>query len=59
MLIPMVFVRIHLGQEMRAHTWENPDIHQIEMLNLAKQEDWLKETQKNCPIKVIQATARM
>ena len=60
MLIPMVFfVRIHLGQEMRAHTRENPDIHQIETLNLAKQDDWLKETQTRCPVTVVQATARM
>ena len=58
--VPMVFfARIHLGQEMHAHTWENPEIHQIQTLNLAKQDDWLKETQKKCPIKVIQATARI
>ena len=53
------FAIIHLGQEMHAHTWENPKIHQIQTLNLAKQDDWLKETQKKCPIKVIQATARI
>ena len=43
---------------MHAHTWENSEIRQIQILNQAKQDDWPKETQKKCPIKVIQTTLR-
>ena len=43
---------------MHAHTWENSEIRQIQILNQAKQDDWPKETQKKCPIEVIQTTLR-
>ena len=43
---------------MRMHTWEDPEINQIQTQNQAKQDDWSKETQKKCPIKVIQTTTR-
>ena len=43
---------------MHAHTWENPELYQIWTLNQANQNDWPKETQKKCPIKVIQTATR-
>ena len=45
--------RIHLGQEMHAHTWEDPEIYQIWTVNQANQNDWPKKTWKKYPIKVI------
>ena len=39
---------------MCTHTGEDPKIHPIQTQNQAKQDDWPKETQKKCPIKVIQ-----
>ena len=36
------------------HTWEVPEIYQIQTQNQATQSDWPKEIQKKCPIKVIQ-----
>ena len=39
---------------MSMHTWEVPEIYQIQTQNQAKQSDWPKEIQKKCPIKVIQ-----
>ena len=32
------------------HSWEEPEIHQIQTLNQANQNDWPKETRKKCPI---------
>ena len=43
---------------MRVHTWEDPEIYQIWTVNQANQHDWSKETQKKCPIKVIQVATR-
>ena len=43
---------------MCTHTWENLEIYQIQTLNQANQNDWSKETQKKCPIKVIQTATR-
>ena len=40
------------------YTWEETEINQIWTLNQAIQHDWLKETQKKCPINVIQTTMR-
>ena len=40
------------------HTWEDPEIYQIRTPNQAKQDDWSKESQEKCPIKVIQTTTR-
>ena len=50
--------RIHLGQEMHAHTWEDPEIYQIWTVNQANQNDWPKETWKKYTTKVIQTTTR-
>ena len=36
------------------HTWEDSQINQILTQNQAEQDNWLNETQKNCPMKVIQ-----
>ena len=44
---------------MCTHTWDDPEIYQRWTLNLAKQDDWWKETQKECPIKVIQTTTKL
>ena len=41
---------------MCTHTGEDPKIYPIQTQNQAKQDDWPKETQKKCPIKVIQTT---
>ena len=38
------------------HSWEDPEIYQIQTQNQAKQDDWPKETQKKCPTKVNQTT---
>ena len=43
---------------MREHTWEDPEIQQIWTVNQANQNDWSKETRKNCLIKVIQPATR-
>ena len=40
-------------------TWEDPEIYQIWTVNQANQNDWLKETQKRCPIKAIQTSMRV
>ena len=50
--------RVHLGSEMCEHTWEDPEIYQIWIVNQADLNDWPKEIQKKCLIKVIQ-TAKM
>ena len=55
---PSLCGRIHLGEEMRVHKWEDPEIHQIWTVNQANQNNWPNETQKKCPIKVIQTTLR-
>ena len=55
---PSLCGRIHLGEEMCVHKWEDPEIHQIWTVNQANQHDWPNETQKKCPIKVIQTTMR-
>ena len=44
---------------MNVHTWEDPEIYQIWTVNQANQNDWLKETQKKHPIKVIQTASRV
>ena len=31
------------------HTWEDPEIYQIRILNQANQNDWPKKTRKKCP----------
>ena len=55
MLLPIgLFARIHPG----THTWEDPEINPIQAQNQAKQVDWLKETQKKCPVNMIQTTRR-
>ena len=43
---------------MCVHTWADPEIYQIRTLNQANQNDWPKETQKKCPIKVVQTATR-
>ena len=40
------------------HTWEDPEIHQIQTRNQTKQDDWPKETWKKIPHKVIQTASR-
>jgi len=45
--------RVHLGSEMCEHTWEDPEIYQIWTVNQAGLNDWPKEIQKKCLIKVI------
>ena len=45
--------RIHLGSEMRAHTWKVPELYQIWTVTQENQTDWPKETRKKCSIKVI------
>ena len=37
---------------------EDPEISQIKAVNPANQNDWPRETQKKCPIKVIQTATR-
>ena len=44
---------------MHAYTWEGPAIFQIWTVNQTNQNDWPKETQKKCPIKVIQTAVRL
>ena len=44
---------------MRMHTGEDPEVYQIRTQNQAKQDNWSKETQKKCPIKVIQTSTRV
>ena len=51
-----LFSEICLGQQMHAHTWEDPKIYQIWTVNQANQNDQPKENQKKCPVKVIQIT---
>ena len=43
---------------MCAQTWKDPEINQIRNQNQANQDNWPKETWKNCCIKVIQTTMR-
>ena len=50
--------RIHLGQEMHTHTWEDPEVHQIWTVNQASQNDWPKETWRKYHIKITQTVAR-
>ena len=45
-------------RDVGAHTWEDPEMYQIWTQNQTKQDDWSKETQKKCPIKMIQTTIR-
>ena len=54
-----LFGRVHLGSEMCEHTWEDPEIYQIWTVNQADLNDWLKEIQKKCLIKVIQTAKRV
>ena len=53
-----LFGWIHLGYERLGHTWEDPEIYQIWAVNQTNQNDWPKEIQKKCPIKVIQTAMR-
>ena len=50
--------KLHLDWEMCVHTWEDPEVYQIWTLNQGNQNDWPKETQKKCPIKVVQTVRR-
>ena len=43
---------------MHAYAWEGSEIYQIWTVNEANQSDWPKETQKKCPVKVIQTAMR-
>ena len=43
---------------MRVHTWEDLEIYHLRTVNQASQNDWPKETQKKCPMKVIQTARR-
>ena len=45
--------------EMCEQTWEKPEIYQIWTVNQANQNDWTKETRKNCSIEVIHTTTRV
>ena len=45
--------------EMCEQTWEDPEIYQIRTVNQANQNDWTKETRKNCSIEVIHTTTRV
>ena len=58
-LLRCLFGKIHLGQEMLIHIWEEPEIYQIWTVNQAYQNDWPKETWKKYPIKIIQTAIRM
>ena len=40
-------------------TWADPEIRQIQTRDQSKQDDWPKETQKKCPIYVLQTTMRV
>ena len=40
-------------EEIHMHTWEDPEINQIQTQNQRNENDWPKETQKKCSIKVI------
>ena len=51
--------RIHVCWEMHAHTWKDPEIYQIWIVNQANQKNWPKDNQKKCPIKVIQIATRV
>ena len=46
-----LFSGIHLGWQMPVHTWDDPEIDQIWILNQINQNGWPKETWKKCPIK--------
>ena len=54
-----LFGEIHLGWEIHAHTWEDPEIYQIQTVSQANQNDWSKETWNKYPIKVIQTAMRV
>ena len=43
---------------MSAPTWEDPEIYQIWTLSQANKYNWPKETQRKCPIEVIQTAMR-
>ena len=43
---------------MGAHTWEDPEIRWKWTVNKDNQDNWPKEAQKKCPIKVIQNAMR-
>ena len=51
--------RIHLGYEVYAHTWEDPEIYQIWTVSQVNQNAWPKEIQKKYPIKFIQTTMKV
>ena len=44
-----LFSGTYLGGEMRMHTWEDPEIYQIQTQNQANQNAWPKETRRNAP----------
>ena len=54
-----LFSEICLGQQMHAHTWEDPKIYQIWTVNQANQSDWLKGTWKKYVRKVIKTATRV
>ena len=43
---------------MPAHTWEDPEIYQIGIVNQANQNDWPKEIWRKQPIKAMQTAMR-
>ena len=44
---------------MPVHTSQDPEIYQTQILDQENENDWPKETQKKCPIKVTQTTTRV
>ena len=53
------FTRTHLGWETPTCTWEDPEIYQMWVQSQASQSDWSNETEKKCPIKLMQTTTRV
>ena len=51
-------VKSILAKGMHANTWGDLEIHQMWTVNQGDQNDWPKETQKKCPMKVIQTATR-
>ena len=53
-----LFTGIHFDWEISAHTWEEPEIYQIQTQNQANLSDWPEETLRKYPIKMNQTTVR-
>ena len=41
-----LFGTVQLGYQICAHTWEDPEIHKIWIMDQANQDDWPKDNQK-------------